>query len=62
LAAFIYFSLFTVLFYAQSATHIILPIVTAFLIGKHFYYAKRIWIAEVVLWAMIIGTWFVRFY
>ena len=56
LVAFIYFSLFAVLFYNQSAAHIVLPVVTAFLTGKYFHYAKKSWIAETVLWGLIIST------
>jgi hypothetical protein len=55
LVAFIYFSLFAILLYSQSATHIVLPAVTAFLIGKYFHRAKKLWIAEIVLWGLIIS-------
>jgi hypothetical protein len=56
LFAFVYFSLFAILFYAQSAAHIVLPIAAAFLIGKYFYYTKTTWIAEVLFWGLIIGA------
>jgi hypothetical protein len=56
LATFVYFSLFEILFYAQGIAHIVLPVIAAFLIGKYFHNIKKTWIAEILLWGMIVGT------
>jgi hypothetical protein len=53
LFAFVYFSAFGILFYEQPASHIMFPIISAFVIGKLLNYPRIKWIAEITLLALI---------
>jgi hypothetical protein len=56
LVGFVYFSLFTVLFYTLPTAHTVLPLIASFLIAKYFHRIKRTWIAEIIIWMMIVGV------
>lgn len=56
LAAYVYFTLFFVLFYTYDASHILFPVLYAFIIGKYINAIRRKWLAEVLFLLLIIGV------
>ncbi|MDR1739140.1 MAG: hypothetical protein LBR45_00075 [Bacteroidales bacterium] len=56
LAAYVYFTLFFVLFYTYDASHIMFPVLYAFIIGKYLNAMRRKWLAEVLFFLLIVGV------